>query len=185
MKADTPHPFIDEVLRHVDRLSRLARLLARDRDSAEDLVQETLLRALEKADQLRSEESCGAWLFAILRSVHRTELRRCRSRPAAAEAGSMSAGALHPAPATPYVLVERHLTLQVLERVMNALPPVYREVVRLVAVEELTYEEIAALLGCSVGTVKSRLWRARDRMKSRLAREGIIAAPAGKAERCA
>lgn len=169
--------FSEEVLRHVDRLYWFARLLTRDAAWAEDLVQQTLLRAYEKADQLRLEGNCRAWLFAILRNLYRMALRR---QPGGLS-GESSAGEayafevrqeLYPPPVTPEALVEQELSLEALERGIGALPPMYREVVILADLQGLTYEEVAVVIECAVGTVKSRLYRARNRLRAWLATDG-------------
>ncbi len=177
MDATRRAAFSEEVLRHVDRLYWFARLLTRDPVWAEDLVQQTLLRAYEKADQLRPDGDCRAWLFAILRNLYRMALRRRPGSPPA-ESGAGDAYALevreelYPPPVTPEALVEQELSLEALERAIGALPPAYREVVILADLQGLTYEEVAVVVECAVGTVKSRLYRARNRLRARLAADG-------------
>ncbi len=173
--------FSEEVLRHVDRLYWFARLLARDPAWAEDLVQQTLLRAYEKADQLRAESNCQAWLFAILRNFYRMALRRQPEAQTTAEGAAGQSGPLevevkeelYPPPLTPEALVEQELSLEALEQAIGELPPLYREVLILADLQGLTYEEIAAVVECAVGTVKSRLYRARNRLRARLAADGL------------
>ncbi len=174
MDASQHAAFSGEVLRHVDRLYRFARLLTRDPTWAEDLVQQTVLQAYEKADQHRPDGSCAGWLFAILRNLYRTALRRMRDSSSAgavpADRALAALGAeLYPPPLTPEALVQRELTVEALERAIGELPPVYREVLILADLEELKYEEVAVVADCAVGTVKSRLYRARNRLRARLA----------------
>lgn len=164
--------FVEEVLRHVDRLYWFALMLTRDPVRAEDLVQQTVLRALEKAEQCREPGGARPWLFAILRNLHRMTLRE-RAGPADGAAPDPALAALetelYPPPLTPDVLVERELAVKALERAIEDLPPAYREVLVLADLEGLTYEEVAAVVACSLGTVKSRLYRARNRLRLRLA----------------
>ena len=168
--------FGEEVLRHVDRLYRYARLLTHDAAWAEDLVQQTILQAYEHAEQLRPEGKCRGWLFAILRNLHRTACRRPgpgTSAPIARVIGALPTveAELYPPPLTPETLVQRELTIEALERAIVALPTPYREILILVDLEELTYEEVALVVECAVGTVKSRLYRARNRLRARLLAE--------------
>jgi RNA polymerase sigma-70 factor, ECF subfamily len=170
--------FSEEVLRHVDALYRFARLLTGDPVWAEDLVQQTVLRAYEKADQLRADGNCRGWLFAILRNLHRTALRRQHGSRSVegtpADASLVAELELFPPPLTPEALVQRELTLEAVERAIGELPALYREVLMLVDLEGMKYEEAALVVECGVGTVKSRLYRARNRLRARLAGDGAV-----------
>ncbi len=178
--------FSEEVLRHVDRLYRYARLLTHDAAWAEDLVQQTILQAYEHADQLRPEGNCRGWLFAILRNLYRTTRRRLSagsSAPIARAAESLVGveAELYPPPLTPEALVQRELTIDAIERAIGELPALYREILILVDLEELKYEEVALVVECAVGTVKSRLYRARNRLRTRLVAESAVDLPARRA----
>jgi RNA polymerase sigma-70 factor (ECF subfamily) len=170
--------FSEEVLRQVDRLYRFARFLTRDPAWAEDLVQQTILTAYEKADQLRAGASCRAWLFAILRNFHRMALRqqrRLQVEPGSTGALASAAEAeLYPPPLTPEALLQRELTVEAIEEAIAELPALYRDVLVLVDVEGLTYDEAAGVVECGLGTVKSRLYRARNRLRARLAAGGVV-----------
>jgi RNA polymerase sigma-70 factor, ECF subfamily len=171
--------FSEQVLRHVDALYRFARLLTRDPAWAEDLVQQAILQAFEKADQLRSEGNCRGWLFAILRNLHRMALRRQHGRRAV-EGGPLDPSLvaaeteLYPPPLTPEALVQRELTCEAIEDAISELPALYREVLILVDLEGLRYGEASLVLECGVGTIKSRLYRARNRLRTRLAAGGVV-----------
>jgi RNA polymerase sigma-70 factor (ECF subfamily) len=143
------------------RLRRLARALAGQTADADDLVQVVLERALARSAQWRPDAALDKWVFAIARNAWRDEWR-ARSRAqhlfAPEEAGEMVAddGAALPA---------QRLELA---QAMAALPPDHREVVALVLVEGLSYDEAATMLEVPVGTVTSRLARARASLQALL-----------------
>jgi RNA polymerase sigma-70 factor, ECF subfamily len=145
------------------RLRRLARALAGQADDADDLVQIVLERAMTRASQWRPDAALDKWVFAIARNAWRDELRaRGRSQRlfAAEEAGVMAVdGNSGPA---------QKLELAV---ALASLPPDHREVVALVLVEGLSYNEAAELLQVPVGTVTSRLARARATLQSYLGKD--------------
>jgi RNA polymerase sigma factor, sigma-70 family len=143
------------------RLRRLARALAGQVADADDLVQVVLERALARSAQWRPDAALDKWVFAIARNAWRDELRvrvRVQHLFAPEEAGEAVAdsGAAHPA---------QQLDLA---RAVAMLPPDHREVVALVLVEGLSYDEAAALLELPVGTVTSRLARARAALQAHL-----------------
>jgi RNA polymerase sigma-70 factor (ECF subfamily) len=152
----------------IPRLRRFARSLVREHDLADDLVQETLLRALSRWEQLRRPDSIRAWLFQILFNLHRTEgrLRKVNQLRfvdmAATDAPDLAADQTN----------RLHLcdTMAAVRR----LPEEQRVVLELVALEDMSYVEAAHVLGVPVGTVMSRLSRARDRLREELASERIV-----------
>jgi RNA polymerase sigma-70 factor (ECF subfamily) len=155
-----------EALSHLDALYNLARWLTRDAVDAEDLVQETYLRAIRAAHQFQPGTNLRAWLFQILRNVFSTQYKRKGREPAVVDpeileglVGSGSGGGLS---------VERQAARSAertagldLTAALNRLPEEYRSVVLLADLEEFHMEEIARVMDCPVGTVKSRLYRAR------------------------
>jgi len=162
------HEFvITELPGQLSRLWRYGLLLSRDRDMAEDLVQATCLRALQRAEQFTPGTRLDRWLFAILHSIWVNELRARRIRE----------GEGHVDPEQVLVRDGRRdvetniLASQVLNEVL-LLPEAQRETVLLVYVEGLTYREAAAVLEVPVGTVMSRLATAR-RTLSRLNEEQV------------
>ncbi len=178
--------FTEEVLRHVDRLYWFARMLTHDAARAEDLVQQTVLRAFEKADQLRSHADCRPWLFSILRNFHRMALRHEGTLPEPTSGDTAFAtleAELYPPPLTPEALVDHELSVEALERAIEQLPPLFREVLILADLEGLSYESVATAVDCSVGTVKSRLYRARNRLRLALASESTAPLAARRATR--
>jgi RNA polymerase sigma-70 factor (ECF subfamily) len=157
-----------EALRHLDALFNLARWLARDPVEAEDLVQETYLRAIRAAHQFQPGTNLRAWLFQILRNHFLTARTRRRREPEPMDPGALEglgamggagAGAWGPggrASQPPDATQGLDLTAA-----LSRLPEEFRSVVLLADLEDFRMEEIAQIMGCPVGTVKSRLFRAR------------------------
>ncbi|MDE2316565.1 MAG: RNA polymerase sigma factor [Xanthomonadaceae bacterium] len=143
------------------RLRRLARALAGKTADADDLVQVVLERALARSAQWRPDAALDKWVFAIARNAWRDELRargRAQHLFVAEEAGEAVADGGAALPAQQLELAQA----------LAALPPDHREVVALVLVEGLSYDEAAALLEVPVGTVTSRLSRARATLQAHL-----------------
>lgn len=145
-------------------LHRTARRLARPPNQAADLVQETLLRAFRTFGTFREGTNGRAWLFTILYSVAINAAQRAGVRR---EIGVGDVDADPPTTSAVRVDAEEMALLRRIdvspevERALDALPEVFRTAVWLVDVEELTYEEAAGVLGCPVGTLRSRLFRGR------------------------
>ena len=160
-----------EALRHLDALYNLARWLVRDPAEAEDLVQETYVRALRGSHQFQPGTNLRAWLFQILRNTFFTQYKR-RGRepeamdPEALDAMGISAGG-PAATGHPFSPSDRSVSLD-LTAALSQLPEEYRAVVLLADLEDFTMPEIARIMGCPVGTVKSRLFRARALLKDLL-----------------
>ncbi|WP_119459234.1 sigma-70 family RNA polymerase sigma factor [Rhodospirillaceae bacterium SYSU D60014] len=146
---------IDELLiETIPHLRAFARALTRDRDLADDLVQETVVRALSAANQFRTGTNFRAWIFTILRNHHINTLRGRRMRFDALE----DVSELHQA--TPPTQ-EAHLEIEDFQRAFMGLPVEQREVLLLVGASGFSYEEASRIVGCAVGTIKSRVSRAR------------------------
>lgn len=146
------------------RLRRLARALAGQVADADDLVQIVLERALARAAQWRPDAALDKWVFAIARNAWRDELRargRVQHLFAPEEAGEMVADGAAVQPAQQLELA----------MALAALPPDHREVVALVLVEGMSYSEAAELLEVPVGTVTSRLARARASLQAQLGKD--------------
>jgi len=163
LEAMGPDEFRGLILEELNSVYRLAFHLARSRDEAEDLVQETYLRALKSRSTFRvTEHGARPWLFKILHNTYKTRLER-RGREPAAASDSIDGFPDHPAP--PGAALEMIDWEQVDERLksaVDALPPAYRVVLLMWAVEGLKYREIARIIETPVGTVMSRLHRARQ-----------------------
>jgi len=141
------------------RLRRYARALTGDSASADDLVQDTVERGWTRIAQWRPDGDLRAWLFGIMHNLHIDQLRR-----AAPPAVELEDGDLPDAPCSTATLDMRDL-----ERALQQLPTAQREVLLLVALEELRYEDVAAALGIPLGTVMSRLSRARENLRRLMA----------------
>ena len=168
---------------YLDGLYGYAMVLSRNRTEAEDLVQETCLRALRAIGRLRADGSVKSWLFTILRNIWLNQVRQRRTAPDLLELDADDNGANEPAdtaqdPLTEYVnRIEREQVRAAIQK----LPLEFREIILLREYEELSYQEIAALLDCPPGTVMSRLARARSKLRDSLA-GSLTAAVAGKSE---
>jgi RNA polymerase sigma-70 factor (ECF subfamily) len=160
--------FEQEALASLDSLYRTALRLSRDRADAEDLVQDTYLKAFRAADQFEPGTNLRAWLFTILHNTARNRFRdRARDLVSVdSETVDRAAAAAPPGspvspPDTPESRLRRDHLNPELQATLDALPPAFREAVWLRDVEEFTYAEIASMLEVPVGTVMSRISRGR------------------------
>lgn len=153
-----------EAMPHVDRLFRLAMWMEQDRREAEDLVQDTLVQALQSFHRFTPGTNCRAWLVTILHHV-RSNRRRSRMKHAAVEeADDRLAETVAFVPAIP-----QHITDDEMLAALRAIPKPYQDIVLLCDIEEMTYKEIADALAIPQGTVMSRLHRARAALRKQLA----------------
>jgi RNA polymerase sigma-70 factor (ECF subfamily) len=159
--------FEREALGHVDSLFNLAVHLTRNREQAGDLVQETYLRALRFAHRFERGTNLRAWLFQILRNTFLTFYRLRAREPALAADGvpEWDAPVFHDAPDPTGAQVEAHTDL---ERALARLPAEFRMILLLAEVEGLPLEEVARVMDCPVGTVKSRIFRGKERLRELL-----------------
>jgi RNA polymerase sigma-70 factor, ECF subfamily len=159
-----PHPprisFVERLLAELPALLRAARRLTRTREDAEDLVQATVVRAIERRDDLRDDDRLRAWLLRVQRSVLINATRGARNRLEVIEGGRGAESVKEPEGDLEAEILDRGFADEV-ERALGGLPAEHREALLLREVEELSYEEIAEVEGCPVGTVRSRLSRAR------------------------
>ncbi len=152
----------EEIIGCIPALRVFARSLCRDRIEADDLVQETLLRAIENIDRFEPGTNLRAWLFTILRNrFYSNWAKRTRERT-----GDTDCVSSIPAVATDGQFW--HLRMQEMEAALHALPRPYRETIILVAVLGESYIQAAEILGCDIGTIKSRMSRARAALRDRL-----------------
>jgi RNA polymerase sigma-70 factor, ECF subfamily len=167
---------IDLIEAEIPRLRRYARYLAREADRADDLVQECLVRAIAKIDSWMPGTNLRAWLFVILRNCHINEVRRGQRT---SQIGEMSSDYdVVPTPAGQ----EAHMSLLEVRDAYLNLSEEHREVLLLVAIEGLQYEEAAAILQIPVGTIRSRLSRARQTLRDAL-EDGPAMIPGGPLRR--
>jgi len=164
--------FEAEAMPHVDRLFRLAMWLERDRAEAEDLVQETLTRALESFHRYTPGTNCRAWLTTILQHARLNRLRaRATARTDAFVVAERVANTIPFVPPIPDSLTDEDVLAA-----LDSIPPHYQEIILLCEVQEMTYKEIAAALGVPLGTVMSRLHRGRGLLRVALNARGISSA---------
>ena len=170
---------------YLDGLYGYAVVLSRNRAEAEDLVQETCLRALRSIGQLRPDGNVKSWLFTILRNIWLNEVRRWRATPDMVELDSDGSGATEPVDAAkdPHELYVSNIEREQVREAIQKLPVEFREILILREYEQLSYQEIAALLECPIGTVMSRLARARSKLRELLSDRPQAALPQEEARR--
>jgi len=168
---------------HMEALYRTALRMTRDPKNAEDLVQEAYLRAFKNYHQFEQGSNFKAWIFTILTNIFINNYRKKARRPGEVDFGAVedvyAAGEKEP----------QHLRLQDLDRIqerlsdevksaVDRLPEEYRLVFLLAVLEELSYKEIAEIAGIPIGTVMSRLFRARQQLQRELRefaqKQGVI-----------
>jgi RNA polymerase sigma-70 factor (ECF subfamily) len=170
--TDEPRAGADAALEHADVLYRVAFHLARNPADAEDLVQETYVRALRAWGSLAGGTDLRAWLLRILRNTFLDRVRQARRHPVDGDLDEESPGA--PSAGDAWLRDGRELeqlrglVAREVELALRELPERARTLI-LLDLEGLSEAELAMVLGCAVGTVKSRLWRARARLRDRLA----------------
>ena len=163
MSVDPPLPHPD-LLAAIPRLRRYARVLTGDATRADDLVQETLARGWEKRRLWAAGTDLRAWLFTIMHNVFVNQRAvAVREAQNVSLDGDGESGTAWQLPVR--APQQAHVELIEVLRELTRLPPEQREVLVLAAVEELRYEEIAAILSIPVGTVMSRLSRAREKLR--------------------
>jgi len=166
-------------LEQLDTLYRLARRLTRNAATAEDLVQETYLRALKAQDGFVLQEyGIRPWLLRIMHNLWSSTAQRQKRGPQAVEDEQLESAASNvPAP-LPINLASNDAMDERLVKALDDLPPEYQSVIHLWAIEDCSYQEIADALEVPIGTVMSRLHRARARLSQQLhglaVDEGII-----------
>lgn len=155
----------NDLVQHIPRLRRYARALTRDAAQADDLVQDTLERALRKLDLWRPDSDLRAWLFTLMHNLFVNRVRAATPADASLEeamdapvaGGQMAA-----------------LGLRDIAAGLADLPDDQREVILLVGLEQFGYAEASQILGVPLGTVMSRLSRGRERLRQRLADAPVV-----------
>ena len=164
------------VLPHLDAAYNLARWLLRDESAAEDAVQEASMRAFRYIHSLRGDDA-RAWLLGIVRNTCFTVLERKRNDPDLVEFDDAefeaALGAAERSSSDPAALLEQRNLRTVVDAAIRALSPALREVIVLREFEDLEYSEIAKIIAVPVGTVMSRLSRAREKMRSVLMQSNL------------
>lgn len=167
MPSSSQLSFVDRLLAELPSLLRVARRSTRSESDAEDLVQSTVERAIAHRSELRDGARMRAWLIQIQRTVLLNSVRGARNRLEVIEGGRGAETVPEPRGDLEAEITSRGFADDV-EEALAALPPEWRESLLLREVDELSYEEIAEAQGCPVGTVRSRLSRARLALVERL-----------------
>lgn len=152
------------VLRHMDSAFNLARWFTRNPDDAKDLAQEAFLRAFKAFDRFEGEDG-RVWLLTIVRNLYYTSVSHKQPEPAAFDEEIHSSEEFS---SSPEVLLLRDAEAQVVRHAIEELPAEFRGPLVLREMEGLSYKEIAAIMDVPMGTVMSRLARARDYLKRSL-----------------
>ncbi len=157
-----------DALEHIDALYGYAMTLTRNTAEAEDLVQETYLRATGAANRPDVDSNLKGWLFVIMRNAWLNQVRHRNSGPLFVDLDSNDQP-VDGVGSNPHVLYLRKLDREQVRKAIESLPDAYREIVVLRDIEGFTYQEIATVLDCPAGTVMSRLGRARGKLRELLA----------------
>ena len=162
--------FREGALQYLDGLYGYALTLTHNQAEAEDLVQDTYLRATCAFGRLRPETNLKRWLFTILRNIRFNQIRNglSKSRFVERDGPSSTPESEDNSSKDPLLLYLARVRQADVRKAIEELPAVYREVTVLREFEELSYREIAQILDCPCGTVMSRLKRARERLKELL-----------------
>ncbi|MEW5420721.1 sigma-70 family RNA polymerase sigma factor [Amorphus sp. 3PC139-8] len=150
-----------ELLEHIPNLRAFALSLTGNADQADDLVQEALMKAWTSLDRFQPGTNMRAWLFTILRNAFYSEFRKKRREVEDADGAMAAKLASHPEQTG-------HMDFEDFRRVLDQLPSDQREALILIGASGFSYEEAAEICGCAVGTVKSRVNRARARLAQML-----------------
>ena len=166
-------------LEHTDGLFTYAMALTRNSSEAEDLVQETYVRAIEAMGRLREHSNVKAWLYTILRNIRLNQVRQRAASPKLVEldAYENAADLAIDSGRDPHALYVNKLEKQRVRVALHQLCEEFREVIMLREYADLSYQEIATLLNCPLGTVMSRLARARCKLGTLLSATQTPRAP--------
>jgi RNA polymerase sigma-70 factor (ECF subfamily) len=159
--------FLQQALRHLDALHNLAIYLTRNGPEAEDLVQETYVRALRFSHRFQPGTHLRAWLFQILRNTFLT-FYRLRERESATSDEGIAEGETPMFQDAPLENSARSSAHMDLERALMMLPEEFKTPLLLAEVEGLALDDVARIMDCPVGTVKSRIFRAKERLREHL-----------------
>jgi RNA polymerase sigma-70 factor (ECF subfamily) len=163
--------FSQMALEHIDALYGFAMILTRDPTEAEDLVQDTYLRAAQAFGRLLPDSNLKGWLFAIMRNSWLNEVRHRRNGPRFVELDPQleAAGDFDFLGNDPFLVYVKKMDCQCIRAAIESLPDLYREAIVLRDVEGFSYQQIASILNCPAGTVMSRIARAREKLRRLIA----------------
>jgi RNA polymerase sigma-70 factor (ECF subfamily) len=156
---------------YLDGLFGYAMVLTRNHAEAEDLVQETYVRAMQAVGRLRADSNIKGWLFTILRNIWLNQLRKRRNGPQMIEIKVEDgiANSIAEPSKNSYDLYVSKMETERVQAAIQKLPVEFREIILLREFEDLSYLEVASVLDCPIGTVMSRLGRARAKLRTMLA----------------
>ncbi|MCZ2203735.1 RNA polymerase sigma factor [Bartonella sp. A05] len=157
--------FKQELLLVLPALRAFAISLSGKHDKAEDLVQDTIMKAWAKQDSFKMGTNLKAWLFTILRNEFYSQMRKRGREVQDSEGTLLQSVAVHPAQ-------YGSLDLQDFKKALDMLSPDQKEAIILIGASGFSYEDAAAICGCAVGTIKSRVSRARNRLQELLGVNG-------------
>jgi RNA polymerase sigma factor (sigma-70 family) len=166
-----------------DSLYNFAGWIARDSDDAEDLVQETYLKALRSFASFQTGTNFRAWMFRILRNTFLSSRKAFERRMVDTLESEEDGAELAVVTETPETILMNRSSIQRVQRAIEDLPAHYRETLLLCEVEEMSYQQIAEILSIPIGTVMSRLARARRAVRESVG--GTGASPLQKKQTCA
>lgn len=149
--------FRDDLIQIIPSLRAFAVSLCGTKDKADDLVQEALTKAWAKKDRFEPGTNFKAWMFTILRNHYYSQYRKSRREVSDGDGLLTASLAVHPEQ-------QGHIDLAEMRKALQQLPDHQREAIMLVAAEGLSYEEVADICNCAVGTIKSRVNRARAQL---------------------
>jgi RNA polymerase sigma-70 factor (ECF subfamily) len=159
--------FGQAAMEHIDALYGYALALTRNLTEAEDLVQDTYLRAASATHRPDADSNLKSWLFVIMRNAWLNQIRHRNSGPKFVDLDA-DGPRVDQLQENPHVVYLRKLEREQVQHAIESLPDAYREIIVLRDIEGFTYQEIATVLDCPAGTVMSRLGRARGRLKKLL-----------------
>jgi RNA polymerase sigma-70 factor (ECF subfamily) len=164
--------FDTESVAHLGSVYRTALQMTKNQADAEDLTQETYVRALRASGTFQWGTNLRAWLLTILRNLDRNRRRDARRAPVVVDGRAVAASRVRDDPSkTPEGLLLRDVLDRDLQKALEKLPRPLQEIIWLRDVEELSYAELAERLGIPLGTVMSRLFSARERLFKHLTRQ--------------
>lgn len=173
-QEDDPAAFDELVRRYKDRLFTFIQQMVRNTPLAQDILQESFIRLWRHKMKYRNIARFSTWFFTIAANLVRSEMRRLAREPRVdlepRDPGDRAIELPHPGPAVDDQ-VHRNMTVETVRAAIEQLPDEFREVILLREIEELSYEEIVEMLRVPLGTVKSRINRARARLQILLSQQ--------------
>jgi RNA polymerase sigma-70 factor (ECF subfamily) len=178
-KKEKERRFAEEALPHMDTLYRGAFYLTKRESEADDLVQETYLKAFKKFDSFQAGTNCKAWLYRIMTNTFLNSKRKSKRVDSFVDnnsPGDYEAYIRNPTKLTrmdPEASFLHRTLSPAVKEALDSLPPDFRAAVILCDLQEFTYKEVAEILGCPTGTVMSRIYRGRNLLKKKLVEHAI------------